>query len=128
MEERVLVFDLTNTPPKQRVNHAHIREDLVALHAHPVEKEPGILEGVVLHRRDFTLVMTVNYRKQEETLEFDGSRGTTVTSADVGIGSVVFTYREGEKKAKDEVSVLSLRQLDSRLRRRVRDVRERDSP
>ncbi len=127
MEERVLVFDLTNTPPKQRINHAHIREDLVALHAHPIEKEPDHLEGAVLRRSDFTQVMTVNYRKQEETLEFEGLPGTTVTSADVGIGSVVFTYRVGEKKAKDEVSVLSLRQLDGRLRRRVRDVRERDS-
>ncbi|MFQ5552209.1 MAG: hypothetical protein ACE5EW_00545 [Thermoplasmata archaeon] len=124
MEERVVVFDLTDTPPNQRVNHAHIREDLVALHSHPVEKEPSGVEGAALLRKDFLLIMTVNYRKQTETLEFEGVPGTTVTSADVGIGSVVFKFQVGKKKTKEEVSVLSLRQLDSRLRRRVRDVRE----
>ncbi|MFQ5985779.1 MAG: hypothetical protein ACE5KQ_00275 [Thermoplasmata archaeon] len=128
MEERVVVFDLTDTPPNQRVNHAHIREDLVALHSHPLEKEPGGVEGAALLRRDFLLIMTVNYHKQTETLEFEGVPGTTVTSVDVGIGSVVFRFQVGKKKAKEEVSVLSLRQLDSRLRRRVRDVRELASP
>lgn len=127
MDERVVVFDLVNAPPKQRVNHAHIQGDLIALHAHPLEKEPGGVEGASLLRRDFLLIMTVNYRKQAETLELEGVPGTTVTSADVGLGSVVFKFQIGEKKAKEEVSVLSLRQLDSRLRRRVRDVREMTS-
>lgn len=124
MEESVVVFDLENAPPKQRVNHAHIRGDLLALHSHPLEKEPGGVEGAILLRRDFLLIMTVNYQKKEDTLEFPGTAGTTVTAADVGLGSVVFRFQVGEKKAKEEVSVLSLRQLDSRLRRRVRDVRE----
>ncbi len=124
MEERVVVFDLENAPPKQRVNHAHIREDLIALHSHPLEKEPGDVEGAILARRDFLLIMTVNYQKQTDTLEFEAVPGTTVTSADVGLGSVVFRFQVGKKKAKEEVSVLSLRQLDSRVRRRVRDVRK----
>jgi hypothetical protein len=106
------------------MNHAHIREDVLAIHAHPLEKEPGGVEGVVLLRRDFLLIMTVNYQKREETLEFQAASGTTITSADVGIGSVVFTFQVGDKKTKEEVSVLSLRQLDSRVRRRVRDARE----
>lgn len=124
MEERVVVFDLTNTPPKQRVGHAHIREDLIALHWHPVKKEPGGPEGATLSRTDFIQIMTVNYRKQAGTLEFDALPGTTVTSADVGLGSVVFRFQLGKKEGQEEVSVLSLRQLDSRLRRRVRDVRD----
>jgi hypothetical protein len=128
MDERVVVFDLENAPPKQRVNHAHIQGDLLALHAHPLEKEPGGVEGVVLLRRDFLLIMTVNYQKKEETLEFQAASGTTMTSADVGLGSVVFTFQVGEKKAKEEVSVLSLRQLDSRVRRRIRDARKLASP
>jgi hypothetical protein len=124
MEERVVVFDLENAPPKQRVNHAHIREDLITLHSHPLEKEPGGVEGAILARPDFLLIMTVNYQKQTDTLEFEAVPGTTVTSADVGLGSVVFRFQVGKKKAKEEVSVLSLRQLDSRVRRRVRDVRK----
>ncbi len=124
MEERVVVFDLENAPPKQRVNHAHIRGDLIALHSHPLEKEPGGVEGAILARGDFLLIMTVNYDKQEETLEFQGAPGTTVTSTDVGLGSVVFKFQVGQKKAEEEVSVLSLRQLDSRVRRRVRDIRK----
>ncbi len=124
MEERVVVFDLENAPPNQRVNHAHIREDLIALHSHPMEKEPGGVEGAILARRDFLLVMTANYQKQADTLEFEAVPGTTVTSADVGLGSVVFKFQVGEEKAKEEVSVLSLRQLDSRVRRRVRDARK----
>lgn len=127
MEERVVIFDLTDTPPDQRVNHAHIRDDLIALHSHPVEREPGGVEGAALLRKDFIMIMTVNYQKQERTLEFEGLPGTTVNSADVGIGSVIFRFQVGEKKGQEEVSVLSLRQLDSRLRRRVRDVRERGS-
>ncbi len=124
MEERVVVFDLDNAPPNQRVNHAHISGDLIALHSHPLEKEPGGVEGAILARGDFLLIMTVNYEKQADTLEFEAVSGTTVTSADVGLGSVVFKFQVGEKKAKEEVSVLSLRQLDSRVRRRVRDVRK----
>ena len=124
MDERVVVFDLENAPPKQRINHAHLQGDLLALHAHPLETEPGGVEGVVLLRRDFLLIMTVNYQKREETLEFQAAPGTTLLGADVGIGSVLFQFQVGEKKAKEEVSVLSLRQLDSRVRRRVRDVRE----
>ena len=124
MEERVVVFDLVDAPPNQRVNHAHIREDLIALHSHPLEKEPGGVEGAILARGDFLQIMTVNYQKQEDTLEFEVVTGTTVTSADVGLGSVVFKFQVGKKKAKEEVSVLSLRQLDSRVRRRVRDVRK----
>ncbi len=124
MEERVVVFDLENAPPKQRVNHAHIRGDHIALHSHPLAKEPGGVAGAILARRDFLLVMTTNYQKQAVTLEFEAGPGTTVTSANVGLGSVVFKFQVGEKKAKEEVSVLSLRQLDSRVRRRVRDVRK----
>ncbi len=124
MEERVVVFDLENAPPKQRVNHAHIREDLIALHWHPLEKEPGGVEGAILARGDFLLIMTTNYQKQADTLQFEAVPGTTVTSADVGLGSVVFKFQVGKKKAREEVSVLSLRQLDSRVRRRVRDARK----
>ena len=124
MEERVVVFDLENAPPNQRINHAHIQDEVLALHSHPLEKEPGGVEGAVLLRRDFLLIMTVNYDKREETLEFQGAPDTTVTSADVGLGSVVFKFQVGGKKVKEEVSVLSLRQLDSRVRRRVRDARK----
>ncbi len=124
MEERVVVFDLVDAPPNQRVNHAHIRGDRIALHSHPLEKEPGGVEGAILARRDFLQIMTVNYQKQEDTLGFEAVPGTTVTSANVGLGSVVFKFQVGKKKAKEEVSVLSLRQLDSRVRRRVRDVRK----
>ncbi|MCJ2531245.1 MAG: hypothetical protein LN413_02860 [Candidatus Thermoplasmatota archaeon] len=124
MEEHVVVFDLENAPPKQRVNHAHIHGELIELHSHPLEKERGGVEGAILARRDFLLIMTVNYQKQADTLEFEAGPGTTVTSADVGLGSVVFKFQVGKKKAKEEVSVLSLRQLDSRVRRRVRDARK----
>lgn len=124
MAERTVLFEMVNTSPKQRINHAHIGEDAIRLHWHkPDDEKPG-RQGVVLSKEDFHRIMETNYWKKEENLEATGSEGTNLTAAEVHIGDVVFTFKKGKRTAQEEVSFLALRQVDGRLRRRVRDARQ----
>lgn len=123
MPERTVHFDMVDTPPKQRINHAHIGEGIIRLHWHKPGEEPSDPQGVILSEGDFRKIMTTNYWKEEEDLEASGEEGTNVTGVEVHLGHVDFRFKKGNRSAREEVSVLALRQVDSRIRRRVRDVR-----
>lgn len=123
MVEKVAVFDMVEAGPNQRVNHAHIRGDLVHLHVHGPGKEPKEPEALVLSRWDLWRVMDVNYWKEELTLTFEPSDETNAVGAEVGLRSAVFTWKKGKQTKEDEVTFHHLRQVDARVRFRVRDVR-----
>jgi hypothetical protein len=120
MAERVAVFDMVNVNTRQRINHAHIMDDVITLHWHEPDFEPEGSEGVSISKEDWMKIMTSVYWKKNETLEFSGSEATNLMAADVNVGYVVLRFRQGKKTAEEEVSVLSLRQVDGRLRKRHR--------
>lgn len=123
MAEEVAVFDLGENSPAQRHTHAHLRGDAIHFHVHAPGEEPGKPEALVLSKWDLWRVMDVNYWKKEASLEFEGGEGTNVTGAEVGLRKAVFRWKKGNREAEDEISFPALRQVDARLRRRVRDVR-----
>ncbi|MFQ5838692.1 MAG: hypothetical protein ACE5HJ_07905 [Thermoplasmata archaeon] len=120
MGENVALFDMVNAGTRQRVNHAHIMDDAITLHWHNLEAEPEEEEGITLSTEDWVRIMTPVYWKREETIEAKESEGVNLISAEVRVGYVVFRYRQGKKKVEEEISVLSLRQVDGRLRKRHR--------
>ncbi len=121
MDEIVATFDMVNVNPKQKANHAHITGDTITLHWHDLESEPEEGGGgIVFSREDWMKIMTAVYWKKEEIVETSGSEGTNLVNAEVHPGYVIFRYKRGKKKVEEEVSVLSLRQVDGRLRKRHR--------
>lgn len=124
MTERVAVFNLTEVSGDQRMTHAHIRGDLIHFHVHDPEKEPKSPEALVVSKWDLWRVMDINYWKKEASLNLDPSDETNAEAADVGLRAATFRWKKGKQTKEDEVSFFSLRQVDARLRFRVRDVRK----
>lgn len=121
MSEELAILDKTNIGPEQRVNHAHIHNDTIVLHWHELETEPEEENGITLSREDWLRIMTSVYWKREETIEAEASSGNNLASAETHIGYVVFRYRSDRKRTADEeVALLSLQQVDARLRKRHR--------
>ena len=120
MSDQALVLSPGNIGPHQKVNHAHVFEDVIVLHWHASGNEPERGEGVTVSRDDWMNVMNLVYWKKEENLEAPPSDDNNLIGADVRIGYVVFRYKKGRKVTEEEVSVQSLQQVDARLRKRNR--------
>ncbi len=111
---------MANVSPRQRVNHAHLFGDAIALHWHAADKEPERFEGVSLSHTDWKRIMDKVYWKEEGSVETEPSEADNLIGADVHVGYVVLRFKKGRKTAEEEVSVSSLRQVDARLRTRNR--------
>lgn len=120
MTGRVVPFFSANIGPHQRVNHAHIEEDLIVLHWHKPDAEPEGGPGVEVSRGMWSRLMDAVYWKREETLEPAEGEGGNVVALDAHVGFAVFHFKRGRQQAEEEVAVPSLQQADARLRRRNR--------
>lgn len=120
MSEQTVPLSLGNVGPHQRVRHAHIFNDAIVLHWHTEGKEPERFEGISVSRDDWNRIMDSVYWKREESFEAQLSETDNLVGADVHIGYAVFRYKKGKKAAEEEVSVLSLQQIDAPQRRRNR--------
>ncbi len=120
MAEKIVTFDMANVGPRQRVTHAHIAERTVALHWHEVGDEPDGPDGVILAKADWLRMMDAVYWKREEAVEPLDGEGANLVGMETHIGYVDLAYTKGKRKAQEEVSVLSLQQVDARMRRRRR--------
>ncbi len=121
MAEALVTLDTVNIGPKQRVNHAHIRDDSIALHWHKPGAEPKKAEGITISKEDWLGIMNSVYWKREETLEAQGAEGNNLVGAVTHVGFVGFRFKKGRKTVEEEVSVLSLQHVDARMRRRHRE-------
>lgn len=120
MAEKRADFDMANVGPRQRVNHAHIAGEVIALHSHDPEEEPAKPEGIVISKADWLRMMDAVYWKREEALEAEGGENTNLVGVETHVGYVDLKFKRGKRTVQEEVSVLSLQQVDSRMRRRRR--------